>query len=95
MESHSRYKRLVYNEYGKERKISITEPTILLDESISDTVEEYSAIVHECVHAYLHNLFYMSRLENVSESTIRQLAFLQAIRCFPERKIFTDIQNEA
>ncbi|HQM00640.1 MAG TPA: hypothetical protein PLH98_08825 [Ruminococcus flavefaciens] len=55
---HDRRDTIVYNEYGKERKISITEPTILLDESISDTVEEYSAIVHECVRAYLHNLFY-------------------------------------
>ena len=55
---HDRRDTIVYNEYGKERKISINEPTILLDESISDTVEEYSAIVHECVHAYLHNLFY-------------------------------------
>ncbi len=49
---------IVYNEYGEEKIIAITEPTIFVDESIKGTVEEYSAIVHECVHAYLHNLFY-------------------------------------
>ena len=49
---------IVYNEYGEEKIIAITEPTIFVDESIKGTVEEYNAIVHECVHAYLHNLFY-------------------------------------
>ena len=48
----------VYDEYGFERMLPITEPTILVDESIKGRVEEYSAILHECVHAYLHNLFY-------------------------------------
>lgn len=49
---------IVYNEYGEEVSLSIIKPTILVDESINGKVEEYSSIVHECVHAYLHNLFY-------------------------------------
>jgi len=49
---------IVYDEYGNEKIITITKPTIFVDESIKGRVEEYSAILHECVHAYLHNLFY-------------------------------------
>ncbi len=48
----------VYDEYGNEKIIAVTKPTIFVDESIKGKVEEYNAIVHECVHAYLHNLFY-------------------------------------
>lgn len=49
---------VVYDEYSTEKVITITEPTILVDESIKGKTAEYSAIVHECVHLYLHNLFY-------------------------------------
>ncbi|WP_303837415.1 helix-turn-helix transcriptional regulator [Ruminococcus flavefaciens] len=55
---HERRDTVVYNERGEEVIMRITKPTILIDESIKDKVEEYSAVVHECVHAYLHNLFY-------------------------------------
>ena len=48
----------VYDEYGNEKIIAVTKPTMFVDESIKDKVEEYNAIVHECVHDYLHNLFY-------------------------------------
>lgn len=49
---------IVYDDYGNEKIIKITSPTIFVDESIKGRNTEYSAIVHECVHAYLHNLFY-------------------------------------
>lgn len=49
---------ITYDEYGNEKTLTITKPTIIVDESIKGRNAEYSAIVHECVHAYLHNLFY-------------------------------------
>lgn len=49
---------ITYDSEGNEKIIEITQPTILVDESIRDTDEEYCAIVHECVHSYIHNLFY-------------------------------------
>ena len=49
---------VVYDDYGNEKTIKVTSPAIFVDESIKGRNTEYSAIVHECVHAYLHNLFY-------------------------------------
>ena len=47
----------VYDKDGKAVKIQIDGPTILVDESLEEE-EAQNAIIHECVHAYLHNLFY-------------------------------------
>ena len=55
----------VYDEYGNEKIIAVTKPTMFVDESIKDKVEEYNAIVHECVHDYLHNLFYELQISAV------------------------------
>ncbi len=49
---------IVYDECGNEKIIFIAKPTIFIDESIKGDDAEYNAIIHECVHAYLHNLFY-------------------------------------
>lgn len=47
----------VYDKDGKAIKMKIAGPTILVDESLEEE-EAQNAIIHECVHAYLHNLFY-------------------------------------
>lgn len=47
----------VYDKDGKTIKMKITGPTILVYESLEEE-EAQNAIIHECVHAYLHNLFY-------------------------------------
>lgn len=47
----------VYDKEGKAVKMQIDGPTILVDESLEEE-EAQNAIIHECVHAYLHNLFY-------------------------------------
>lgn len=47
----------VYDDNGKAIKMHIDVPTILVDKSLEDE-EAQNAIMHECVHAYLHNLFY-------------------------------------
>lgn len=47
----------VYDKEGKAVKMQIDSPTILVDESLEED-EAQNAIIHECVHAYLHNLFY-------------------------------------
>ena len=47
----------VYDKDGKTIKMKITGPTILVYESLEEE-EAKNAIIHECVHAYLHNLFY-------------------------------------
>ncbi len=47
----------VYDKDGKAVKMHIDSPTILVDESLEEE-EAQNAIIHECVHAYLHNLFY-------------------------------------
>lgn len=47
----------VYDKDGKAIKMQIDGPTILVDESLEEE-ETQNAVIHECVHAYLHNLFY-------------------------------------
>ena len=47
----------VYDKECKAVKMRIDSPTILVDESLEED-EAQNAIIHECVHAYLHNLFY-------------------------------------
>ena len=47
----------VYDKECKAVKMRIDSPTILVDESLEEE-EAQNAIIHECVHAYLHNLFY-------------------------------------
>lgn len=47
----------VYDKEGRAVKMQIDGPTILVDESLEEE-EAQNAIIHECVHAYLHNLFY-------------------------------------
>ena len=47
----------VYNEQGRAKAIHVTVPTIFIDNIVDDD-EAQNAIIHECVHAYLHNLFY-------------------------------------
>lgn len=47
----------VYDKEGKATKMHIGCPTILVDESLEDE-EAQNAIIHECIHSYLHNLFY-------------------------------------
>ncbi len=47
----------VYNDNGRAKKLHVKRPTIFID-NIVDDEEEQNAIIHECVHAYLHNLFY-------------------------------------
>lgn len=47
----------VYDKDSKAIKMKIGGPTILVDESLEEE-EAQNAIIHECVHAYLHNLFY-------------------------------------
>lgn len=47
----------VYDKEYKAVKMQIDSPTILVDESLEED-EAQNAIIHECVHAYLHNLFY-------------------------------------
>ena len=48
----------VYDAEGEKRLLRIEYPAILIDESIKGTGSEQNAVIHECVHAYLHNLFY-------------------------------------
>lgn len=48
----------VYDDKKQEMQMPVYVPTILIDESLKETDEEQNAIIHECVHAYLHNLFY-------------------------------------
>ncbi|WP_295093522.1 helix-turn-helix transcriptional regulator [Ruminococcus sp.] len=48
----------VYDDKKQEMPMPVYVPTILIDESLKETDEEQNAIIHECVHAYLHNLFY-------------------------------------
>ena len=47
----------VYDKDGNATKMQIDGPTILVDESLEEE-ETQNAVIHECVHAYLHNLFY-------------------------------------
>lgn len=47
----------VYDKECKAVKMRIDSPMILVDESLEEE-EAQNAIIHECVHAYLHNLFY-------------------------------------
>ena len=47
----------VYNEQGRAKKFHVAGPTIFID-NIVDDEEAHNAIIHECVHFYLHNLFY-------------------------------------
>jgi len=47
----------VYDKDSKATKMKVDGPTILVDESLEEE-EAQNAIIHECVHAYLHNLFY-------------------------------------
>jgi len=47
----------VYDKDGNATKMQIDGPTILVDESLEEE-EAQNAVIHECVHAYLHNLFY-------------------------------------
>lgn len=47
----------VYNDNGRAKKLHVKRPTIFID-NIVDDEEAQNAIIHECVHAYLHNLFY-------------------------------------
>lgn len=48
----------VYDKSFQRKILNIVKPTILVEESIKDTNEEQNAVIHECVHVYLHNLFY-------------------------------------
>ncbi len=49
---------MVYDKKGEKIWLDVSDRTILVDESLMDKDEEHNAIIHECVHAYLHNLFY-------------------------------------
>lgn len=48
---------IVFDEQGRACKLYIDTPTILVDKNLVNA-EKQNAIIHECVHAYLHNLFY-------------------------------------
>ena len=49
---------MVYDEHGEKQWLDVGGRTILVDESLKGKDEEHNAVIHECVHAYLHNLFY-------------------------------------
>ncbi len=48
----------VYDKQGEKQQLDVGDRTILVDESLKGKDDEHNAIIHECVHAYLHNLFY-------------------------------------
>lgn len=48
----------VYDKDGHKKLLSVKKPTIFVDKSLQDTTDEHNAVIHECVHAHLHNLFY-------------------------------------
>ena len=48
----------VYDAEGEKQLLRIEYPNILIDEFVKGTGSRQNAVIHECVHAYLHNLFY-------------------------------------
>lgn len=48
---------IIFDEQGRETKLHIEAPTILVEKNLVE-IEKQNAMIHECVHAYLHNLFY-------------------------------------
>lgn len=48
----------VYDKDGHKELLSVEKPTIFVDESLKNMDDEQNAVIHECVHAHLHNLFY-------------------------------------
>ncbi len=48
----------VYDKYYHKQLLEVEDRTILVDQELKEKDEKHAAIIHECVHAYLHNLFY-------------------------------------
>lgn len=48
----------VYDKKGHKELLSVEKPTIFVDDSLKNMADEQNAVIHECVHAHLHNLFY-------------------------------------
>lgn len=49
---------MVYDRQGEALWLDVKDRTILVDASLKGKDEEQNAVIHECVHAHLHNLFY-------------------------------------
>lgn len=48
----------VYDKDGHKELLSVEKTTIFVDDSLKNMADEQNAVIHECVHAHLHNLFY-------------------------------------